>query len=366
MAYFRKLPSGKWQATVRTTDGRKITRTDPLKTVVKKWATDTEAAIARGKWRDPRKTHMTVGQWFDTWLPVHRVEAETERANEGSWRLHLKNTFQDIELDDLTKVEVEAWVKERIDAGIGHAAIRRALNLLKAGIEAAVDNEYVDKNVARKVQPPAGVNGPPEWFEPHEVVAIVKEMRKRGWEAMAVMTSVMVWSGLRWGEAAALNIEDIDFDRNTVSITHTLTQGGKDKDYPKNDASVGEVPCPSWVIAEIRELVGERTTGRLFTTRRQARNLSGGNWRRDWDDVLLAAKVSPYHPHVCRHTCASWLVQAGVPLYEVKRQLRHASIQTTERYAHLSPELHDPVRGAWEGLAHQWRTAGHQIPENNP
>lgn len=356
LASIRKLPSGKWQAAVVVAPGKRITRTDSLRKVVADWAKTTEADLSRGKWRDPRTPHLTVGQWFERWLPTKLVEAETARADRSSWELHLKVAFADVELADLRRVDVDAWIAERSRVGIGPSATRRALNLLKAGLEAAVDNDLVSKNVARRVQPPSEPKAPPAWFEPEEVAKIIAEMQARGWESMAVMTHVMVWSGLRWGEAAALNVEDVDEGRNVLSITHTLTQGGADKPYPKNDASVGEVPCPEWVVAEIRALVGDRMSGRIFTTRRQSRNLSGANWRRDWDDVIGAVGVARHHPHVCRHTCASWLVQRGVPLYEVMRQLRHASIQTTQRYAHLAPELHDPIRDAWTVIAHEMRT----------
>ena len=48
--------------------------------------------------------------------------------------------------------------------------------------------------------------------------------------------------------------------------------------------------------------------------------------------------------HTLRHTFASWLVMEGVPLFEVSKLLRHASIQMTERYAHLAPDhLHGAV-----------------------
>ncbi len=41
--------------------------------------------------------------------------------------------------------------------------------------------------------------------------------------------------------------------------------------------------------------------------------------------------------HLMRHTFASWLVQAGVPLAKLSAWLGHAQIQTTMRYAHLAP-----------------------------
>jgi len=53
-------------------------------------------------------------------------------------------------------------------------------------------------------------------------------------------------------------------------------------------------------------------------------------------------------PHVLRHTCASRLVQKGVPLYTVAKWLGHSSIKTTERYAHLTVSDLDVALAALE------------------
>ena len=54
--------------------------------------------------------------------------------------------------------------------------------------------------------------------------------------------------------------------------------------------------------------------------------------------------IENFRIHDLRHTFASWLVMKGVLLFEVSKLLRHASIQMTERYAHLAPDyLHDAV-----------------------
>ena len=54
---------------------------------------------------------------------------------------------------------------------------------------------------------------------------------------------------------------------------------------------------------------------------------------------MKRAGIAPCTPHDLRRTCASWLVQAGTPIQEVARLLRHADIQTTlDGYAHLMPD----------------------------
>ena len=78
MAYYRKLPSGLWQATVRGRDGKRHTKTDKLKTVVKQWATEQEAAIARGEFRDPRLGDLKVGDWYQRVAAARATDPATK------------------------------------------------------------------------------------------------------------------------------------------------------------------------------------------------------------------------------------------------------------------------------------------------
>ena len=66
--------------------------------------------------------------------------------------------------------------------------------------------------------------------------------------------------------------------------------------------------------------------------------------RKAFSTACRRAGIEDFHIHDLRYTVASWLIMNGTPLFEVSKLLRHASVQMTERYAHLAPDhLHNAV-----------------------
>jgi len=61
-------------------------------------------------------------------------------------------------------------------------------------------------------------------------------------------------------------------------------------------------------------------------------------FRKAWEKALEAARLHGLHFHDLRHTFASWAVQRGATLPELKDLLGHATLAMVMRYAHLSPE----------------------------
>jgi len=63
-----------------------------------------------------------------------------------------------------------------------------------------------------------------------------------------------------------------------------------------------------------------------------------GDVKRSFASACERAEIANFRIHDLRHTCAAWLVSAGVPLAEVRDLLGHTTVRMTERYAHLAPE----------------------------
>lgn len=354
MASFRRLPSGKWQATVRRPDGKRETSTDTLKRTVQDWANEREREVARGKWRDPRMGRVTVKDWSERWMTARVVEPETHRGDSSMLKTHILTEWSRWQLAAITPLEVQRWVRERERAGAGAQAIRRAYNLLRTMLGAAVLEGLIESNPCDGVALPRVPDRAPVWFTHAEAGRILEALG----EPHRTMTAVMLWCGLRWSEAAGLRVGAVCPDRGTLSVTHTLTQNGVSREYGKSSTSRRDVPVPAHVMEMLAEFCAGRDPGALvFTTRRQSRPLTGSNWRTVWDGALVRAGVPLRPPHVCRHTAASWLVQDGVPLYDVQRLLGHSSFAITQKYAHLAPDAHAPVTDAWARIIGRQTTA---------
>lgn len=343
MPSYRRLPSGKWQATVVLPDGRRTTRSAPLKGTVQAWAIEAERMVKRGEWVDPSNARTTVAGWLEVWSAARVVEPHTAAGDRPS-DARIRAAMGARPIAAVTRIEVQGWVRGLVADNVGPHAIRRGYNYLATAMNAAVDEGIIRVSPCRRITLPPTPPGLPPWFTPGEVDRLVAALP----EPHATMGVVMCWLGLRWGECAGLRVEDVDWLRRRVRVVGSLTQAGARKEYPKSTRSRRELPAPGWLIE--RMSIGAPAAGLLFTTRRQSRPMSGANWRKVWDEAVRVAGVPDHTPHACRHTAATWLVQGGATLYDVQVFLGHEDPKTTIRYAHHGPDANGRIELIWAGM----------------
>ncbi|MFD3582877.1 tyrosine-type recombinase/integrase [Streptomyces sp. NPDC058683] len=260
----------------------------------------------------------------------------------------------------ITRMDVQSWIRALVEKGAGAAAIKRAYNLTASMMRAAVDDDVLAVSPCRNIDLPTIAVKPPQWFTLDQAQSILDGL-PTAWRTMCLLG---FYTGLRWGELSGLHRHRIDQRRSRLFVVEVNTKSGI-KEYPKSSKSRQEVPLPPHVLEalerHIHRLDRDAVVFTTLTKGRAGRFLADSNWRRQtWWPTVEAAYyfdtdgerqlVPHYPPHSMRHTCASWLVQKGVSLYEVQHLLGHESFQTTQRYAHLQPDAHKAVLGAWERL----------------
>jgi integrase len=107
------------------------------------------------------------------------------------------------------------------------------------------------------------------------------------------------------------------------------------RQWPKSKRSHRIVPVPAHILEGMSVLMAGRPRDALVFTAPQGGPVTDGHFRnRVWYPAVEAVGIR-FAPRIMRHTAASWLVQDGVPLYDVQMLLAHEDYGTTQRYAHL-------------------------------
>ncbi|MET1036624.1 MAG: tyrosine recombinase XerC [Aeromicrobium sp.] len=150
-------------------------------------------------------------------------------------------------------------------------------------------------------------------------------------------------TGIRVGELAGLDIDDLDRERRVVRV---FGKGRKERSVPYGLPAADAVGL--WLERGRPELVVDTSGAALFLGARGGR-IDQRAVRRIVHERLAAVEGAPdLGPHGLRHTAATHLLEGGADLRSVQEILGHASLGTTQIYTHVSNER---LRSAYK-LAH--------------
>lgn len=367
MAYYRKLPSGKWQATVRGPDGRKHTSTDKLKSVVKTWAAEQESRFRQGDVRDPRAGEIRVGDWHARYAAASGVEVITAAKNASLWETHCKPKWATWRMGAVTRMEAMGWVAELratrlaryrgrdVKPGddsvpcLSPATIRDIVHVMSALYRAAMREHppVVLANPFAELDLPPIEPRPVEFYEPDEAQALYAAIGELSGPVMRTLAELCMDVGLRPGEAFGLHGHRVDWLRGQLAVIDVMTRQGL-RQWPKSRKSHRVVPVQAHVMEGMAAAMAGRSRDCLVFTAPEGGPVTDEHFRdRVWYPAVAAAGIRRFPPRIMRHTAASWLVQDGVPLYDVQALLGHEDYATTQKYAHLRPGAHDKVLESW-------------------
>lgn len=288
---------------------------------------DAKAAAVAERQKILKQSKMTPqekgAQTLITDAIEHTYEVRWKYGKDGersySRAMNLMQLTGNIKLADITDTTVNMLTKRLESRGSTPATVNRYLASLKT--------------IMKQMQQPTGFISLRKERK-HRIRVISKEEEaqilellrmdhggKRTYYAeFADLVEVLLDSGMRLSEG--LNLQYRDVDLATGLITIWVNKG----DRPRS------IPMTSRVRA-ILQSRQEKNSVKPFTIKDHQAETA---WRWVRKEMQLASDKE-FVIHATRHTCASRMVNAGVDLYVVKEVLGHASIQITEKYAHLAP-----------------------------
>ena len=365
----RVQPSGRksWVLRYKKPNGQRTTRTlGKLPVDTYALALEKAKAVLRGEDPNPQPEPMADPQpilTFGVFLTDHYEPYLQEHHSRPDESLAYLRAFEFDEkpLDDVRQADVETWRLKRLKAGKAKSTINRQISTLKAALQRAVDWDLLDANPLARLKPlktdRRGVVRYLSEAENGRLLSALTERdarlrreresgnawrQERGYEllpalgaygdALTPMVLVSLHTGLRRGELQNLTWGDLDLKRCMLTVHGAGAKSGQTRHIPLNGTAVkalkahrGEVtPLPTMPV------FGRHEVKKAFA------------------GVLATAKIENFRWHDLRHSFASRLVMAGVPLNTVRELMGHASLDMTLIYAHLAP---DNLRAAVEVLS---------------
>ena len=351
----RQRPNGQWEARIsyRGDDDKIVRRSFYGKT----------AADARRKMREalkrveqdlpPVDATATLATWIDQWqasiLKVSSRKPATKQLYELLARLHLKPApFGALTLAEVRPRHIDALVLHlREDKHLSGSTIRSTYTVLRSILDGAKRDALIAQNPAERVPRPTVAQHEARHLSPAEVRRLLTAAEPSRYHAALALIAA---TGLRRGEALGLAWDDLELDKPVLHVRQTLGRVGHELQLstPKTENSRRDVVLTPSVVALLRRhrkaQIVERLragdqwhdSGLVFATETGS-GVDGRNLLRVLQAAAKNANIEGVGLHTLRHSAATAMLNAGIPLHVVSRILGHSSVSITgDIYGHIA------------------------------
>ncbi|MGP0224289.1 tyrosine recombinase XerC [Paenarthrobacter sp. NCHU4564] len=243
------------------------------------------------------------------------------------------------ELPDLELGTLRRWLGAQSEAGVARSTLARRAATARSFTKWALREELISVDPAIRLQAPKRDKALPGVLQQQQVNRAVSSLGDAAEDGnpLAVRNRAMVEllyaTGIRVGELAGLDIDDLDPDRRTLRV---IGKGNKERTVPFGVPAA--VAVDDWLRRGRPAVVTAGSGPALFLGARGKR-VDQRQVRSVVEEVLHAlGDTAATGPHALRHSAATHLLDGGADLRAVQEILGHSSLATTQIYTHVSVE----------------------------
>ena len=284
------------------------------------------------------------------WLETYKkgtISDGTYKAYVKDVQMHIIPMIGNLRLADIRRSHCARILS--VHAGESESKVQKIRATAYQILESAVNDDIIPKNPMHGLKMPETRSGTHRSITDAERAAILKvaETHRAG-----LWIKIMLYCGLRPSEALDLLWSDIDFSRGVISVSHSIG-----RDTTKTRAGVRRVPAPPELLDDLRAAKRSARSVHLFTQRdgvtppdQYTGQALWRSFRRALDiemgavvhgRFIVVSKLAPDLTAYClRHTFATDMQAAGVPLNVAKVLMGHSDIKMTANiYTHFTDEM---------------------------
>ena len=236
------------------------------------------------------------------------------------------------EITEETILEYQAHLRES-DYKVSSTA--RKLAAIRAFLKFMSREGEVNSEVMQSVENPRPERKLPKTLTEDDVVALLSQpdiSKPNGLRDRAMLETIYA-TGLRVSELVNLKVEDVNL---AVGFVRTVGKGAKERVVPLGEIAIEFI---NRYLSEVRtEYARNRRSEHLFLTNRGSTMTRAAFWKIVKKYAREAGIKKHITPHVLRHSFATHLLNHGADLRSIQEMLGHASVATTQIYAHVTRE----------------------------
>jgi integrase len=321
----------------------------------------TELKRIRDTGDDPRAVSKTLGDLLEAWLEFKASEVMVGTIDQYKYASrHLKSGLGSVELSKLQPQMIDEFLRSKRET-LSPRYVKLLRTVLSMSLDQAIRWKLLTGNPARLSASIKQSQARGRSLSPEQAKALLRATQSDRLRGLWVL---MLATGLRRGEAIALEWSDFDAQAQTLRIERNRKKAGGATIVGalKTERSRRTLPLPDFVVQELethrRNQRAEqehlsslgvecKEPTAMFTTV-WGYFLDPDNTSKAFKRLAEKAGLGNWHLHELRHSAASLLLAQGVRLEEVSEIVGHSSIRVTaDVYGHLQPER---LRSATEAL----------------
>jgi integrase len=285
------------------------------------------AVIERMKGVAPPGPDTTVSEWCERWLAQCQVRPSTltdYRVTVSRW---IVPQIGSVRVADLTSETVSNLVR---GWKLGPNTAAKSLRTFRVCLECAKRARLITVNPASEVKGPRTKRKEIITFPPAELKRIIAAAAKPTEAIYALLAA----TGLRLGEALGANVEDYNAAKGVLRVQRTYDTKHGERE-PKSENGKRTITVPAAARPALLRAIGKRKAGPLFPAKDGARRHQSAV-RHAWAQFLERLELPYRSPHQLRHSVATALISAGVPIGDAARFLGDSVQVVVSTYLHAA------------------------------
>lgn len=294
---------------------------------------------------------MTLEEFLVDWLEnilVHTLKPKSYAIKEYIIKQQIAPRIGMLQVNSLVASDVQQMINDMVKEDLSYSTIKKAYDTLNQRFKLAINQEQVNKNPTLGVVLPKQKNkknSEIQYFSKEQCKELIEESRRiydynnKNVYRLGELVPFLIFTGLRIGEAIALEWKDIDYKNKTITVNKNVVEvkskeTGKyileKQDSTKTDSSTRIIPISNNAMECIKNLKEINGDKKFIFASQTGQYISPSNFNRMFRGIQKALNYEvTLGLHSLRHTFATLMLNNGIDVKIVSELLGHSNVSVT-------------------------------------